>query len=568
MNPTQQPDSYETVDYVGWLRRRWWIALGLTIVGGVGAFAYVQVAPKTYSAMAAVNVSPVGSDSSSQVANSRTANSAVNLDTEAQVVVSTSVATLAGKALHSPLPPWQLSKQITVTVPPNSSILDITCDAPAAAEAQLCAQAFATAYLDHRASASEDQINSQLAAVHKKQGDLETEIASTKSKEKGLSKNSSKRLTYEQTVKADRDELSALNSEGAKLASLLADSVGGQIITNAVAPSAPSSPQKTVVVPSGLVAGLLVGLGLGFLADRRDKRVHAAKDIQRLFNVPVLADLPRGTFGRDVSVASPRSKAGHAFTELSYTVSASLGEGSHLVFVAGTTSGPGRSIVAANFAAALARTHADVVLVCADLNGSIAPDLLGAPGGGDGLVELLAGNASLRDVVRRPAGTPGLWVIPPGEDASMAAYSFRYDAVRDLVARLRRDTRFIVVEAPATDEGAESFALAEFADAALVAIEVPRTKRTDAADAIRRIRQLRAPLLGAIVSEPVGGRVSVRPPRAERSSRMSGGFDAGRDRMAGRDSGEMSAMSMSAVPDRRLHSRDGHGDRADRFIES
>ena len=50
MNPVQRPDSFEAADYIGVLRRRWWIVLVCTIIGLVAAFGYVTVAPKAYTA--------------------------------------------------------------------------------------------------------------------------------------------------------------------------------------------------------------------------------------------------------------------------------------------------------------------------------------------------------------------------------------------------------------------------------------------------------------------------------------------------------------------------------------
>ena len=153
MNPVQRPDSFEAADYVGVLRRRWWIVLALTCVGIVGAFGYVTVAPKSYIATASVNVNPTAADQSNAVAGSRTSGATVNLDTEAQVVTSTAVATLAGKTLHSTLTPYKLAAQINVTVPPNSSILDIACKASTAVGAADCANDFAKAYLQNRQQA-------------------------------------------------------------------------------------------------------------------------------------------------------------------------------------------------------------------------------------------------------------------------------------------------------------------------------------------------------------------------------------------------------------------------------
>src|SRR5690242_16494633 len=151
MNPVQRPDSFEAADYVGVLRRRWWIIVVAACLGLVGAFAYVTVAPKSYTATASVNVNPTAADQSNAVAGSRTNGATVNLDTQAQVVTSTAVATLAGKTMNSPLTPYKLSQQVSVTVPPNSSILNITCKASTPGDAATCANDFAKAYLQNRA---------------------------------------------------------------------------------------------------------------------------------------------------------------------------------------------------------------------------------------------------------------------------------------------------------------------------------------------------------------------------------------------------------------------------------
>src|SRR4030081_729851 len=98
---------------------------------------------------------------------------------------------------------------------------------------------------------------------------------------------------------------------------------------------------------------------------------------------------------------------------------------------------------------------------------SVSPQVLGVV---DivGLAEVLAGKATVRDVARGPAGVPGLWIIAPGADTSFAAYQLQHDRAQALMTHLRRDARYIVIDALATEEGGDTFALAEFADTALV----------------------------------------------------------------------------------------------------
>ena len=110
-------------------------------------------------------------------------------------------------------------------------------------------------------------------------------------------------------------------------------------------------------------------------------------------------------------------------------------------------------------------------------------------------------------------------MIPPGADTSLAEYHLQHDTARALTAQLRRDARFVVVEVQAKEDGADTLALAEFADAAVLTVEAQRTSRGDAQAAIRRLRQMRTQLLGMAVVPPVREGVTIRPPQQTSQTR-------------------------------------------------
>ena len=135
MGMPQEAESFEFAGYLGVLRRRWWVVLVLACVGVVAAGAYIAVSPKGYTATSTVNVTATGisqNQGGGAVAGGRTS-SAVNLDTEVQIVQSSSVAAIAAHDLRSSLTPAALVKNITVVVPANSSVLQISCTARSAA---------------------------------------------------------------------------------------------------------------------------------------------------------------------------------------------------------------------------------------------------------------------------------------------------------------------------------------------------------------------------------------------------------------------------------------------------
>jgi capsular polysaccharide biosynthesis protein/Mrp family chromosome partitioning ATPase len=512
MNSDQRPDSFEVVDYTHVLRRRWPIVVVVTLICLIGALGYALAGPKSYTATAQVYVAATAADNSNQVANSRTSN-AVNLDTEAANVTSGTVATAAGKLMHSSLSSYDLAKDITVSVPANSQLMNIACSMPTGTAAALCANDFAQAYLANRHQNAVNYVSDQLTPLKSQASALETTIATLQTSINGLPTNSSQRNTDQTEMNSDNNQLSNINRQITALDGAATQTNPGYVNTSAGVPGAPSSPKKSLVLPSGLVAGVILGLVGAFLWDRRDKRIHDLRDVERFFDLPVLLALPKKSIGRQVTLASPRSRTGKAFTEMAHEVAASLGEGSHVVLVVGTVPGPGVSLVASNLAATLARTHSEAVLVCAALRDSIAPALFGLAEDGRGLAEVVAGRATVGEVARGPASAPGLWVIPPGADPTLAEYNLQYDTAKAMTAQLRRDARFVVIEVQATEDGADTFALAEFADAAVLTVETSRSTRDEASACIERLHRMRTPVAGVAVLPAVPRKLDVRPPQ-------------------------------------------------------
>jgi capsular polysaccharide biosynthesis protein/Mrp family chromosome partitioning ATPase len=547
-------DSPAVADYTGALRRRWWIALAVTVLCLIGAVGYIEAAPKAYASTATVYVSPTAEDIASQ-ASSASKTGVVNLYTEAQEVTSGVVAALAGKSLHSSLTPAQLVKQIAVAIPANSQTLNITCTTSTSTGSAACANAFATAYLQNRSSTAAAGIAQQIAPLQKRINSLLSTVSKEQTTVNGLPSGSSQRDAAQAQLNSNQSQLNQLNSKVAGLDGEATQTNGGNIITKALPSSSPTSPKKAIVLPAGIIVGLIAGLLGAILWDRRDKRLHSAGDVERLLGLPVLLSLPAKAWGRRVSLAPPRSRTGRAFTELAHNLAASLGEGSHIVLVAGTSPGPAVSVAAANLAATLGRTHSEAVLVCAAMRDSVGPELFGLADG-LGLAEVLAGQATVSEVARGPASAPGLWVIPPGADTSLAEYSLQHDTARALTTQLRRGARFVVIEVQASGDGADTLALAEFADAAVLTIELQRTTKTQVEGCIKRLRQMRTPMLGAAVLPPVRPGVTVLPPQQDQArlgDRRAAGEVPGRGGALGRgQKSSPSGPATSSSPDRDL----------------
>ena len=512
MRASERIEAAQLTDYVGVLRRRWWIIAGVTLIGLAASVGYTVRAHKEYTATAAVEVNPTAVDNAQQQAGA--AKTVVNMDNESQLVQSATVTALAAKLLHSPLTPAQLSSRISVTVPPNSQLLEVSCSYSPPAAAAACANAVAAAYLQNRAATATSQINSEIAQLNQQAQSLLNDIAALKIKMNSLPPNSPTAAGDSALSSEDTAKLHTLASEEATLEAGLGSSASSYIATKAVPPTKPSSPEKKLVLPSGTMVGLLVGLVIAIGVDRRGKLLRSDSDLDQL-DLPILLDMPRLKLRPQLALASPRSKAGRGYNELAHIVTTILGDGRHILLVAGTAPGPGTGVVAANLAAVITRTYADATLVCAD-PAAVEPRLLGLRDG-SGLAEVLAGRATVDEVARQAEEIPQLEVVGPGMDRTVALYDMRHDAAERLVGGLRQRSGYVVMEAQASGESPDAFALGPFVDSALIVVEMQRTSKADLVDCMKHFELLRVPVLGAVVLPRLQGGPAGPGPQAQAS---------------------------------------------------
>lgn len=523
MSMPQEADSFEFAGYLGVLRRRWWVVLVLACVGIVLAGAYIAVSPKGYTASATVNVTATGisqNQGGGAVAGGRTS-SAVNLDTEVQIVQSSSVAAIAARELHSSLTPAALAKNISVAVPANSSVLQISCTARSAQQSADCANAFATAYLTNRSATATNTNSAELSTIKGQLNALEKRTAQLTIQSHSLPVNSPQRASAQAELQTAASQLRALANQAAALSASGAAASGGSIITKATPPTTPSSPKKKIILPSGLLAGLLIGLIIAFAWDKRDTRIKNLRNLGQL-GAPGLLTLSANDLG-GVPLAPIRSRAAQEFSELARSTTAALGQDHHLVLVAGASPGPGASVVAANLAVGLTRTHSAVILVCPSGQGTTA--LLRLPESrrldARAAAELAAGELSVEEVALQPAGFPRLRVVVLAEDL----HDLHHAQARILAEQLRISADYTVIEAPAGTAGPDSLALAEYCGAALVAVEISATRREDIEDTLQRVTRLGTPVLGLVAvprlrlpaparepGPPTSGAVRLRKP--------------------------------------------------------
>jgi polysaccharide biosynthesis transport protein len=479
-------------EYGSALLRRWWVLLLGMLVGGAIAAAYLAVANKTYTSTAAVQVTDTGVSDSSTPASSRITTPNVDMDTEALIVTSNTVASLAAKGLHTDLTPSELASKVKVTVPPNSAVLSIAFQAGNADDARLGAQVFASSYLANRQSIAAALVASELKSLNDRLPPLNKQLQDLTGQIVTLPANSPE---HAYAVAQQAVISTQIDSINAAINPLLQQRITpGRLLSAANQPMSASSPNPQVVLLSGLLGGLLLGAVVALFAVRRDRRIRNAAEVSHRLGLPVLAELTPSVV-RSLGQLNAEFGGAAPVRELRDRLVAGGVAGS--VLVVPLSAGAGGSLVSVNLAASLSADGSSCALVCASPD-SVSPLRLRIPTA-PGLSDALAfGFADVRGTLTH-LNDQRLGVLPPGRQPKSLLDRLHGTAMLDLVRDLRKHYDHVVVEAPVWVSTRSALVLGRGAEAVILVVEARLTTRDEVLEASQMLAESGVPVLGVVI---------------------------------------------------------------------
>lgn len=182
----------------------------------------------------------------------------------------------------------------------------------------------------------------------------------------------------------------------------------------------------------------------------------------------------------------------------------------------------GKTTVATQLAASLARAGRRTLLIDGDLRNPGAHRLLDQPLD-PGLSEVLRGEVELDDVIR-PTRAAGLWLIPAGKVCRECVHALAKDSMRTLFAKLRRDFDFIIVDAAPVLSTADTLSLGQHADGVVLSVLRTVSRASKVYEACDRLESVGIPVLGAVVNgvdtpllRRLPGEVGAKPEAAKKA---------------------------------------------------
>jgi len=500
-------------------RRQWWVVLqAMVIIGALAGWTASKAPLKPFQTQAGFLVKAVASDGTAQVGDLRTYYLAQARILKGENVAAAVAAAPAVAAFA--LTPQQVSAMASLSIDPTEGSVTVFVKGEqpdlVVAVANAYGPAFDTVVTTDRVTA----LNARAAELSKSVADAKaayeaniTDIANAKAVgvDTGtLEADRNFNLQQYSTLSGQNEQLKNLIAAQPKVVEIL-ESAGG-----AARPAKPSVPLRTAI---GGAVGLMLGLGLASLREMLDDKLRDSEAAAETAGVPTIAELPRSSRRLDGTlpvIAEPNKGLAESIRSLRTTVRfLGVTEPVRAVAITSAAPGDGKSLVAANLAAAFALAGTRTILVSGDLRRPSIDPIFSASseiGLSDLLLALeqnhreLNGSDSSYSVPLVSAedylvdtAVANLRLLPAGTPCPNPAELLGSMRMPGIIKELVTVADMVIIDCPPTLV-ADAVVLAKLSDGALLVTSMNRSRKRGIRSAVEQLGASRANLLGVVVN--------------------------------------------------------------------
>jgi len=251
------------------------------------------------------------------------------------------------------------------------------------------------------------------------------------------------------------------------------------VVAPAVVPDKPVTPNKALDVAIAIAAGLMLALGLVFLLDYFDQSIKSDEDLVERLGLISVGHLPfvlsaKGKRGELVALDT-QSQASEAFKALRTSILFStIDQQLKEVAITSPELGEGKSRTAANLAIVLAQAGYTVLLIDADFRRPSQHRMFSRIRN-IGLSNLIVQDVPESEAITAVEGVPNLWLLTSGPTPPNPSELLGSGRMREVMARLRVQFTYLVVDTPPINAVTDASILAAAASGTVLVVEQGRT---------------------------------------------------------------------------------------------
>jgi receptor protein-tyrosine kinase len=274
---------------------------------------------------------------------------------------------------------------------------------------------------------------------------------------------------------------------------------------------APIRPTTTRNVLLGLAVGLALGFGLAFLVDQLDDSIRSREDLEAAAGVPAVGLIPRieGWSDRSetrlVAASEQHSPAAEAYRSLRTSVQfLGIDRSIRTLMVTSPKGGEGKTTTTVNLAVTLALSGLRVAVVDCDLRRSRVAEYFHLSNE-RGLTSALADGVPLAEVMQLVnPDVDRLGFVAAGPTPPNPAELLTSTRTEEALRELEGQVDILLIDSPPVLPVTDSLILSAYVDAVLLLGNAHHSSKHDVALAADLLRQVDAPLVGAILNSTTG----------------------------------------------------------------
>ncbi|WP_162598588.1 hypothetical protein [Nocardioides gilvus] len=483
--------SMELSHYATILRRRWVYVAGALCLGVLVATALMVTVPSKSTSTTLVNINLISSNAFSA---SRPPSDLLDMETEQAMARSTTVMNEVAAGLGDGWTKSSVRAATEATLLPNGTVLRIQFTGGSPDEAADGATLVAEKYLAYRSEEAQGRVDSAAERLVVRRDSLRKQLTAANDELSESAAGSQGRLTAELARQTVAEELATVTTQLNELR--VVNTGGGSVLTEADARQTQSSPNRPLMLFSGILGGLLSGLVLAFVVNVLDRRVRDPYDVAGAGGGVTVARLA----GEETSVPAVGVEAEQIRAVRERVMAATSAERPVLAVI---DVGPDDAVptdVAINLAASLADSGLETDLIIVDHPVDVLVNVLH---------DLSAREVGARAHVRRfrSRTVPTLQISVPDTSGTRLA---TIDVVVDLVSTPERSTAVTVVALSPSAGSAARLAAGRFADQVLFAVHELGTHIDELAAVASELMAVEARTHGTVLL-PEGRHLTAHP---------------------------------------------------------
>lgn len=269
------------------------------------------------------------------------------------------------------------------------------------------------------------------------------------------------------------------------------------VLNPALPSQRPVSPKSAVIIPAGVIVGLIVGLGLAFFIEYLDTSVKTIDDVERALQAPVLGVIPQNVgIIMDEGPESPHAEAYRVLrTNLLFS---RKNEGWSTLSVLSGGAGEGKSTTLFNLATVFAQNGQRTLVVDSDLRRPTIHKII-HKSNTIGLTDFLLKQRTLDEVIQKTK-IPTLDVLVSGKLPSSSMSILGSAQMKETIQELKRRYEFIFFDSPPLLGVSDASILASEMDMVLQVVQYRRYPQPMTLRAKQMVLKVGGNLIGIVLN--------------------------------------------------------------------